>query len=36
VVGLREDTSKRMSLKMLLKRSQGRAAANFDRDFIRY
>jgi len=36
VVALREGTRKIMCLKMLLKRSQGRAIANFDRDFIPY
>jgi len=36
VVALREGTSKIMHLKMLLKRSQGRATVNFDRDLIPY
>jgi len=36
VVALREGTSKIMYLKMLLKRSQGRANANFDWGFIPY
>jgi len=36
VVALTEGTSKIMSLEMLLKRSQGNAIANFDRDFIPY
>jgi len=36
MVALREGTSKIMCLKMFFKRSQGRATANFDRDFIPY
>jgi len=34
VVGLREGTSEIMCLKMLLKRSQRRATANFNRNFV--
>ena len=34
MVAIREGTSKIMYLKMPLKRRQGRASANFDRDFI--
>jgi len=36
MVTVREGTSKIMYLQMFLKRSQGRATANFDRDFIPY
>jgi len=36
VVALREGTSKIVCLKILLKRSQGRAIAKFDRDFVPY
>jgi len=36
VAELREGTSEIMCLKMLLKRGQGRAVANFDRDFSPY
>ena len=36
MVALREGTREIMCLKMLLKRSRGRAIANFDGDFIPY
>ena len=36
IVAQREGTLEIMCLKMLLKRRQGRAIANFDRDFIAY